>query len=153
MDGVAGLGAGGLVALLGALCYGALARHIPNRAESTCFCRAPCTGARLLGRLDFAGGWICGPAGRAGLRLRAVHVRPGSTALASPRLTGTAIILVAAGTHAVSLTAGARAQAIAVGVELVVITLFTGFGMGQLAHEGLHNVAALVTWQDWAWLW
>jgi len=28
------------------------------------------------------------------------------------------------------------------GIELVVIALFTGFGMGQLAHEGLHNVAA-----------
>jgi APA family basic amino acid/polyamine antiporter len=66
----------------------------------------------------------------------------GGAALASPRLTGTVIILVAAATHAVSLTAGARAQAIAVGVELVVITLFTGFGMGQLAHEGIYNVAA-----------
>ena len=66
----------------------------------------------------------------------------GGVALASPRLTGTVIILVAASVHAVSVTAGARAQAIAVGIELVVIALFTGFGMGQLAHEGLHNVAA-----------
>jgi len=33
---------GGVVALLGALCYGALAATFPNRAESTCFCRALC---------------------------------------------------------------------------------------------------------------
>jgi APA family basic amino acid/polyamine antiporter len=66
----------------------------------------------------------------------------GGVASASPRLTGTAIILIAAAVHAVSLTAGARVQAIAVAVELVVIALFIGFGTGQLVHEGLHNVAA-----------
>jgi APA family basic amino acid/polyamine antiporter len=134
---------GGLVALLGALCYGALARHIPESGGEYVF-----LSRTLHPALGYLAGWVSLVVGFAvplgvlayafGQNMSAL----GGAALASPRLTGTVIILVAATTHAFSLTAGARAQAIAVAVELVVITLFTGFGMGQLAHEGLYNVAA-----------
>ena len=134
---------GGLVALLGALCYGALARHIPESGGEYVF-----LSRTLHPVLGYLAGWIsllvgfAVPLGVLGYAFGQYMSALGGAALASPRLTGTVLILVAAATHAVSLTAGARAQTIAVGIELVVITLFTGFGMGKLAHEGLHNVAA-----------
>jgi len=134
---------GGLVALLGALCYGALARHIPESGGEYVF-----LSRTLHPALGYLAGWVslvvgfAVPLGVLAYAFGQYMSALGGAALASPRLTGTVIILVAATTHAFSLTAGARAQAIAVAVELVVITLFTGFGMGQLAHEGLCNVAA-----------
>ena len=134
---------GGLVALLGALCYGALARHIPESGGEYVF-----LSRTLHPALGYLAGWVslvvgfAVPLGVLAYAFGQYMSALGGAALASPRLTGTVIILVAATTHAFSLTAGARAQAIAVAVELVVITLFTGFGMGQLAHEGLYNVAA-----------
>jgi APA family basic amino acid/polyamine antiporter len=134
---------GGLVALLGALCYGALARHIPESGGEYVF-----LSRTLHPGLGYLAGWVSllvgfsVPLGALAYAFGQYMSALGGPALASPRLTGTAIILVAAAVHAVSLTAGARAQAIAVGVELIAIALFTGFGMGQLAHEGLHNVAA-----------
>jgi APA family basic amino acid/polyamine antiporter len=134
---------GGLVALLGALCYGALARHIPESGGEYVF-----LSRTLHPALGYLAGWVSllvgfsVPMGALAYAFGQYMSALGGPALASPRLTGTAIILVAASVHAVSLTAGARAQTIAVGIELVVIALFTGFGMGQLVHEGLHNVAA-----------
>ena len=129
--------------MLGALCYGALARHIPESGGEYVF-----LSRTLHPALGYLAGWVslvvgfAVPLGVLAYAFGQYMSALGGAALASPRLTGTVIILVAATTHAFSLTAGARAQAIAVAVELVVITLFTGFGMGQLAHEGLYNVAA-----------
>ena len=134
---------GGVVALLGALCYGALARHIPESGGEYVF-----LSRTLHPALGYLAGWVsllvgfAVPLGALAFAFGQYMSALGGVALASPRLTGTVIILVAASVHAVSVTAGARAQAIAVGIELVVIALFTGFGMGQLVHEGLHNVAA-----------
>ncbi|HJX63885.1 MAG TPA: amino acid permease [Polyangia bacterium] len=134
---------GGLVALLGALCYGALARHIPESGGEYVF-----LSRTLHPALGYLAGWVsllvgfAVPLGALAFAFGQYMSALGGAVLASPRLTGTVIILVAASVHAVSVTAGARAQTIAVGIELVVIALFTGFGMGQLAHEGLHNVAA-----------
>ena len=134
---------GGAVALLGALCYGALARHIPESGGEYVF-----LSRTLHPALGYLAGWVsllvgfAVPLGALAFAFGQYMSALGGVASASPRLTGTVIILFAAAVHAVSLTAGARAQAIAVAVELVVIALFTGFGMGQLVHEGLHNVAA-----------
>jgi APA family basic amino acid/polyamine antiporter len=134
---------GGLTALLGALCYGALARHIPESGGEYVF-----LSRTLHPALGYLAGWVSllvgfsVPLGALAYAFGQYMSALGGPALASPRLTGTVIVVVAAAVHAVSLTAGARAQAIAVGIELVLITLFTGFGMGQLAREGLHNVAA-----------
>ena len=134
---------GGLIALLGALCYGALARHIPESGGEYVF-----LSRTLHPALGYLAGWVSllvgfsVPLGALAYAFGQYMSALGGPALASPRLTGTVIIVAAAAVHAVSLTAGARAQAIAVGIELVLITLFTGFGVGQLAREGLHNVAA-----------
>jgi basic amino acid/polyamine antiporter, APA family len=134
---------GGVVALLGALCYGALARHIPESGGEYVF-----LSRTLHPALGYLAGWVsllvgfAVPLGAVAFAFGQYMSALGGVASASPRLTGTAIILIAAAAHAVSLTAGARAQAIAVAVELVVIALFIGFGSGQLVHEGLHNVAA-----------
>jgi APA family basic amino acid/polyamine antiporter len=134
---------GGLVALLGALCYGALARHIPESGGEYVF-----LSRTLHPALGYLAGWVsllvgfAVPLGALAFAFGQYMSALDGVALASPRMTGTVIILVAASVHAVSVTTGARAQVIAVGIELVVIALFTGFGMGQLAHEGLHNVAA-----------
>jgi len=134
---------GGIVALLGALCYGALARHIPESGGEYVF-----LSRTLHPALGYLAGWVsllvgfAVPLGAVAFAFGQYMSALGGVASASPRLTGTVIILIAAAVHAVSLTAGARAQSIAVAVELVVIALFIGFGTGQLAHEGLHNVAA-----------
>ena len=134
---------GGIVALLGALCYGALARHIPESGGEYVF-----LSRTLHPALGYLAGWVsllvgfAVPLGAVAFAFGQYMSALGGVSSASPRLTGTVIILIAAAVHAVSLTAGARAQAIAVAVELVVIALFIGFGTGQLAHEGLHNVAA-----------
>ncbi|MGB8297837.1 MAG: amino acid permease [Polyangia bacterium] len=134
---------GGVVALLGALCYGALARHIPESGGEYVF-----LSRTLHPALGYLAGWVsllvgfAVPLGAVAFAFGQYMSALGGVASASPRSTGTVIILIAAAVHAVSLTAGARAQAIAVAVELVVIALFIGFGTGQLVHEGLHNVAA-----------
>ena len=134
---------GGLVALLGALCYGALARHIPESGGEYVF-----LSRTLHPALGYLAGWVSllvgfsVPLAALAYAFGQYTSALGGAVSASPRVTGTVIILVVAAVHAVSLTVGARAQAIAVGIELVVITLFTGFGMGQLAHEGLQNVTA-----------
>jgi APA family basic amino acid/polyamine antiporter len=134
---------GGVVALLGALCYGALARHIPESGGEYVF-----LSRTLHPALGYLAGWVsllvgfAVPLGAVAFAFGQYMSALGGVASASPRLTGTVIILIATAVHAVSLTAGARAQAIAVAVELVVIALFIGFGTGQLVHEGLHNVAA-----------
>ena len=134
---------GGLVALLGALCYGALARHIPESGGEYVF-----LSRTLHPALGYLAGWVSllvgfsVPLGAVAFAFGQYTSALTEGAAASPRVTGTAIILIAAAVHSVSLTAGARAQAIAVAIELVVITLFTGFGMGHLVREGLHNVAA-----------
>ena len=134
---------GGVVALLGALCYGALARHIPESGGEYVF-----LSRTLHPALGYLAGWVsllvgfAVPMGAVAFAFGQYMSALGGVASASPRLTGTVIILIATAVHAVSLTAGARAQAIAVAVELVVIALFIGFGTGQLVHEGLHNVAA-----------
>jgi hypothetical protein len=132
---------GGLIALSGALCYGALARHIPESGGEYVF-----LSRTLHPALGYLAGWVSLLVGFA-VPLGAVAYAFGQylTALngmeaVSPRVSGTVVIVVAAGVHAVSLTAGARTQAIAVAIELVAITLFTGFGMGQLTSSGLHNV-------------
>ena len=134
---------GGLVALLGALCYGALARQIPESGGEYVF-----LSRTLHPGLGYLAGWVslvvgfAVPLGALAYAFGQYMSALGGAALASPRLTGTAIVLIAGAVHAVSLTGGARAQAIAVAIELIAIVLFTGFGMGQLAHEGMHNVEA-----------
>jgi APA family basic amino acid/polyamine antiporter len=134
---------GGLVALLGALCYGALARHIPESGGEYVF-----LSRTLHPALGYLAGWVslvvgfAVPLGVLAFAFGQYMSALGGPALASPRITGTVIILVAAATHAASLTMGARVHAIAVGIELIVIALFTGFGMGQLAQAGLHNAIA-----------
>ena len=134
---------GGLIALFGALCYGALARHIPESGGEYVF-----LSRTLHPALGYLAGWVSLLVGFA-VPLGAVAYAFGQylTALngmeaVSPRVSGTVVILVAAGVHAVSLTVGARTQAIAVAIELVAITLFSGFGMGHLTSSGLHNVEA-----------
>ena len=84
---------GGIVALLGALCYGALARHIPESGGEYIF-----LSRTLHPALGYLAGWIslvvgfAVPLGVLAYAFGQYMSALGGTALASPRLTGTAII-------------------------------------------------------------
>ena len=133
---------GGAVAMLGALCYGALARHIPvSGGEYVLLSRT------LHPAVGYLAGWISllvgfavplGALGYAfGQYLSALDVFSGI----SPRASGTTVILAAALVHSFSLRASARAQAIAVAVELLAMVLFAGFGLGQMTSNGAYNLS------------
>jgi basic amino acid/polyamine antiporter, APA family len=132
---------GGIVAMLGALCYGALARHIPvSGGEYVLLSRT------LHPALGYLAGWIsllvgfAVPLGALGYAFGQYLSALDSFAGVSPRLSGTMVILIAATVHAFSVGAGARAQAIAVALELLVISLFAGFGLGQVVSNNAHNL-------------
>jgi basic amino acid/polyamine antiporter, APA family len=134
---------GGLAAISGALCYGVLAQYIPESGGECVYLSRtlhPALGY-LAGWVTFLVGFAVPLAALAYAFGQYLTAMPGMDGV-SPRLSGTVVILVAAAVHAFSLTAGARTQAIAVGIELVVITLFTGFGMGQVVSTGLQNSEA-----------
>jgi len=134
---------GGLVAFLGALCYGALARHIPESGGEYVF-----LSRTLHPALGYLAGWVslfvgfAAPLGAVAYAFGQYVSALDGLAGVSPRVSGTVVILLATAVHAISLTAGARTQAVAVAIEVLAITLFTGFGMGQLVSTGLHNVPA-----------
>lgn len=127
--------AGGLVAMLGALCYGALARRLPESGGEYFFLARtlhPATG--------YVAGWISLLVGfSAPLAAAAVGFGEYTKSwwpAVPPRLSGTALVLACAVLHAISVRRGAWTQNAAVLVKLVLLTGFIAWGAVHLPRSG-----------------
>jgi len=122
---------GGVLATLGALCYGALARRIPESGGEYTF-----LSQTLHPGAGFLAGWVSLLVGfSAPLAAAAIgfgeYARPWLGGLA-PRLTGTLLILTFSALHAAHVRRGARAQDWTVLVKVLLISAFVGYGFCRL---------------------
>jgi APA family basic amino acid/polyamine antiporter len=124
--------AGGLVAALGALCYAALARRLPESGGEYLFLSRtlhPVAGC-LAGYVTLLAGFAA-PSAAAALAF-AEYLRPVLPAGASPRVTASLLLAAAVAVHAISLSAAARLQTAAVVAELALILAFLAGGASHL---------------------
>ena len=130
---------GGVIALLGALCYGALAQRIPESGGEYIF-----LSRTLHPAAAFVAGWLSLIVGFA-VPLGAVayafaeYMRPWLPEFASPRVVATALLIVASLLHFGSVTFGARVQTVIVVAEVLLVALFACFGLGRLYPSGFHT--------------
>ena len=127
---------GGVLAMAGALCYGALGRRLPVNGGEYAFLAAtvhPLAGF-LAGWISLLGGFTA-PIAAAALGLQTYLVGDAELDVA-PEWIGSAAIAVAALAHGVRLEEGLRLQNAAVAVKLAVLIAFVGFGGWMLASEG-----------------
>jgi APA family basic amino acid/polyamine antiporter len=123
---------GGLLAMCGALSYGALARRIPESGGEYTFLSQ--TIHPLAG---FVAGWISllvgftAPIAAAALGLQAYLVGSGGDG-ARPEWIGTGAILVVGLMHGLRLREGVLLQNLAVGLKLLAIAVLVAFGAGRL---------------------
>ena len=123
---------GGVLALCGALSYGALARCIPDSGGEYTYL------SRIVHPLaGFVAGWISllagftAPIAAAALALHAYLADSFEIAL-SPEWLGTLAILTAALMHGVRLREGVKLQNLAVGLMLLLIAAFVAVGVARL---------------------
>lgn len=128
---LAAWGVGGVQATLGALCYGSLARRIPESGGEYCFL------SRTLHPLaGYIAGWISllvgfsAPLAAAGYAF-GKYAQPWLGG-ASPVLSGTILTLVFAAVHAHEVRRGARVQNWMVLVKVVLIVAFVSLAFTQL---------------------
>ena len=132
--------AGGILAALGALSYGALARRIPESGGEYTF-----LSRTLHPAAGFLAGWVSLLVGfSAPLAAAAMgfgeYTRPWLGGM-SPRLSGTLLILVFAVLHAAHVRRGALAQNWTVLVKVLFIVVFVGYGFTHLPHLELTPTA------------
>jgi APA family basic amino acid/polyamine antiporter len=132
---------GGITALLGALCYGALAQRIPESGGEYVFLSRTLhpIAAYVAGWLSLIVGFAV-PLGALAFAF-AEYLRPWLPAGVSPRVVATLLLLGASLLHLGSVTFGARIQAVIVVAEVVLITLFASFGLGRLYPDGFHTTS------------
>jgi amino acid transporter len=130
---------GGVLALLGALCYGALAERIPESGGEYLFL------SRTLHPVAaYVGGWLslivgfAVPLGALAYAF-AEYLQPWLPAGVSPRVVATLLMVGASLLHFGSISFGARVQAAIVIAEVILITLFASFGLGRLYPNGFHT--------------
>jgi len=133
---------GGVTALLGALCYGALAQRIPESGGEYIFLSRTLhpMAAYVAGWLSLIVGFAV-PLGALAYAF-AEYLRPWLPAGVSPRLVATLLMLGASFLHFGSVSFGARIQAAIVVAEVILITLFASFGLGRLYPDGFHSTPA-----------
>lgn len=130
---------GGVIALLGALCYGALAQRIPESGGEYVF-----LSRTLHPSAAFVAGWLslivgfAVPLGALAFAF-AEYMRPWLPAFANARVVATLLLIGASMLHFGSVSFGARVQAAIVVAEVVLITLFACFGLGRLYPDGFHT--------------
>ena len=122
---------GGVIAMLGALCYGALARRFPESGGEYIFL------ARTLHpAAGYLAGWVSLLVGfsapLAAVSLAFGEYLKGWVPEVDPRLTGSALLLVLATAHAVHVQRGAWVQNIAVLIKLVLIALLVGLATTRM---------------------
>jgi len=133
---------GGCIALLGALCYGALARVIPESGGEYVFLSRtlhPALGyvAGLLSLLVGFSAPIAAAAYAFGQ-----YLAPWTNA-AAPQVAGTVLLLIFYALHALHVKRGAWVQNVAVIAKVVLIAAFIVFGAARLPSPPPPNVEAL----------
>jgi APA family basic amino acid/polyamine antiporter len=134
---------GGVIALLGALCYGALARRIPESGGEYIFlARTLHPGAAFVtGWLSLVVGFSAtlGSSGFAFAEYVFKSIGAGEPpTLTQLRVVATLLLAAAALLHLSSVSFGARVQATVVVAEVLLITLFVAFGLVRLGTTGFH---------------
>src|SRR5262245_22325531 len=126
---------GGVSAVCGALCYGALARAIPESGGEYTYL------ARTLHPLaGFLAGWVSllagftGPIAAAALGLQ-VYLDSSFEIGGDPRWIGTAAIALAGLLHGLRLAPGVAAQNAVVGLKLALIAAFVALGIVRYAEQ------------------
>jgi len=123
---------GGLVAALGAVSYGALARRIPESGGEYVF-----LSRTIHPSAGYVAGWVtllfglAAPAAGAALGF-GHYVGHWLPPVLSPPLVATALLLAATALHAGGMARAARVQRIAVGIEVLLILAFLIGGAGHL---------------------
>lgn len=123
---------GGLVATLGAVSYGALARRIPESGGEYVF-----LSRTIHPAAGYLAGWVtllfglASPAAAAALGF-AHYVAPWLPEFLSPPMVATVVLVVAALPHAGGMERAALVQRLAVAVEVVLIVAFLIGGAGHL---------------------
>lgn len=123
---------GGVLAILGALSYGALARWIPESGGEFTF-----LSRTLHPAAGFLAGWVSllvgfsAPLAAAAMGL-GEYARPWLGGL-SPRVTGSVLIVAFAAVHGASVRGGARAQNWTVVIKILLIAGFIAFGLTRCA--------------------
>jgi APA family basic amino acid/polyamine antiporter len=125
-------GLGGVVAALGAVSYGALARRIPESGGEYVF-----LSRTIHPAAGYLAGWVTLVAGlsapaAAGALSFGQYVRPWLPVGFRPPVTATLLLVLATALHAGSMARAARVQRIAVAVEVLLIVAFLVTGMGRL---------------------
>lgn len=126
---------GGVVALCGALSYGALARRIPQSGGEYTF-----LGETLHPLAGIAAGWVSllagftAPIAAAALALQAYVGNPLGESL-HPSWFGTLVIAAAGLIHGLRLQVGVAAQNIAVAAKVAAIALLIGVGLSHLPEK------------------
>jgi APA family basic amino acid/polyamine antiporter len=133
---------GGLTALLGALCYGALAQRIPESGGEYVFL------SRTLHPVAaFVAGWLslivgfAVPLGALAFAF-AEYLHPWLPPGTSPHVIASVLLIGSSVLHFVSVSLGARVQAMVVVAEVLLIILFASFGLGRLYPHGFHAMSA-----------
>jgi APA family basic amino acid/polyamine antiporter len=122
---------GGVVAALGALSYGSLARRIPESGGEYVF-----LSRTLHPAAGYLAGWVSLLAGfSAPLAMHAFafgqYARPWLAGV-EPRIAGTVLLVVFSLLHGAHIQRGAWVQNVAVCVKVVLIALFAGFALFKL---------------------
>lgn len=125
--------AGGLLAVCGALSYGALARRFPESGGEYLFL------SRMVHPMaGFVAGWISllagftAPIAAAALALQA-YAWPSDVTGLRPEWLGTVAILLAVGMHGVRLESGLRAQNVIVALKILSIGVLIVFGLLRIS--------------------
>lgn len=134
--------AGGVLAALGALSYGALARRIPESGGEYLFLSRTVHPAA-----GYLAGWISllvgfsAPVAAAAIAF-GEYARPWLPGW-PPQLSGTILLLLFAGVHATQVRRGARVQDWTVLVKVILILAFVGFAWPLVHPSSVQNVSEI----------
>ncbi|MEM9478673.1 MAG: amino acid permease [Verrucomicrobiota bacterium] len=128
---------GGVIALLGAICYGALAKRLPESGGEYFF-----LSRTIHPAAGYVGGWISLLVGFSAPIAAAALALGAYTSAWFPegwdvRWTGTAALLVFTGVHAIDVRRGISAQNVIVVLKIVLIFVFVAMAAGKMDRSSM----------------